>query len=86
LYHDPHSAEMIARPHGLPTDLETWAKQTSMSIRLGQGRPPLPPPTHEITGAPPLRTRELVFWPWLVASMLLAINAIVFWFQWKLGG
>jgi type VI secretion system protein ImpK len=46
MYHDPHSAEMIARPYGLPADLETWAKQTSMSIRLGQGRSPLPPPTH----------------------------------------
>lgn len=86
MYHDPHSAAMIARSHGLPEDLETWAKQTSMSIRLGQGRPPLPPTTHEVLGAPPLRMRSLVVLPWLAAIMLLAINLVVVWFQFNLSG
>ncbi|MCA9185278.1 MAG: DotU family type IV/VI secretion system protein [Pirellulaceae bacterium] len=86
MYHDPISAEMIAVPHGLPTDLETWAKQISMSIRLGQGRPPLPSASHEIGGAPPLRARKLVIWPWAAAVLLLAGNVVAYWFRFSLGG
>jgi len=86
LYHDPAIAEMLASPHGLPSDVETWAKQTSMSIRLGQGRPTLPQPAGEIAGAPPLKARGMVIWPWVAAVILAACNLIVFSFKFALGG
>ena len=41
LYRDPNAAAVLAEPRGLPLDLEAWAKQTSMAIQLGQGRPPV---------------------------------------------
>ena len=86
LYHDPTTAEMLARPHGLPADIETWAKQTSMSIRLGTGRPGLPQPTREIAGSPPLKSRSMVVWPWLAAVILVTCNLIVFSFKFAFGG
>ena len=86
LYHDPTIAEMLARPHGLPSDIETWAKQTSMSIRLGQGRPALPQPAGEVAGAPPLKARGMVVWPWVAAVVLAACNLIVFSFKFSVGG
>ncbi len=76
LYRDPNLAAMLIQQHGLPKDLATWAKQVSMAIRLGQGRPPLRPPSREIAGAPPLKTKSRVVWPWLFASMLAAWNVI----------
>lgn len=78
LYRDPNLAAMLTQNHNLPADLETWAKQASLSIRLGQGRPPLAAPRREIVGAPPLRTRPLVVWSWLAALMLSAAAALYF--------
>jgi type VI secretion system protein ImpK len=86
MYHDPATAEMLALPHGLPGDIETWAKQASMSIRLGQGRPPLPQPAREVAGAAPLRARGQVVWPWVAALMLLAMNVVGFCVKFGIGG
>lgn len=70
LYRDAMLAEMLTEQHGLPGDLPTWARQTAMSIRLGQGRPQLAGPKREIAGAPPRKTKAIVVWPWLCAAML----------------
>lgn len=78
LYRDPHTAKMLAEQYGLPTDLSSWAKQVSMSIRLGQGRPPIQPPSREITGAAPLKPKSRVVWPWLFATALAAWNVVYF--------
>jgi type VI secretion system protein ImpK len=76
LYRDPQTALMFSAAHGLPPDLDTWAKQASLAIRLGQGRPALAAPRRDIAGAPPLRTKPLVAWSWL-AALLLAVGAAV---------
>ena len=84
LYREPTLAALLVETHDLPHDLESWAKQVSMSIRLGQGRPALGGPTREIRGAPPLMSKALTVWPWLVASMLLASNIVAFWYWMQL--
>ena len=68
----------VAPSLNLPSGLAEWAKQAALSVRLGQGREPLSPPTLEIHGAPPLRSRSSVVWPWLAA--VLAVTAAVLWF------
>ncbi len=77
LYRDANMANMFTAAHGLPPDLDTWAKQASLAIRLGQGRPALAPPRREIGGAPPMRTKPLVAWSWL-AALLLVAGSVVF--------
>jgi len=78
LYRDPQMASLFSAAHGLPPDLDTWAKQASLAIRLGQGRPPLSPPRREVAGAPPLRAKPLVAWSWLAAVLLLAGSVIYY--------
>lgn len=78
IYSEPSLARMITESLGLPEDLNVWAKQVSMSIRLGQGRPALKEPTRDILGAPPLPSKNRVVWPWLFASILAAWNVIYF--------
>lgn len=78
LYHDPSISGMLLQTYGLPPDLNTWARQVAMSIRLGQGRPPLAGPTRELAGAPPLRTHSVVLWPWLSAVMLGMCSVIYY--------
>jgi type VI secretion system protein ImpK len=78
LYRDPQVAAMFSAAHGLPPDLDTWAKQTSLAIRLGQGRPMLAGPRREIAGAPPLRTKPIVAWSWLSAALLLAATVLYY--------
>lgn len=77
LYHDALSAPDIARSLNLPTELKDWTRQSALSIRLGQGRPSLSDPGREIEGAPPLRSRAIVIWPWLTALLLAAIGVVV---------
>jgi len=81
LYHNMEADSVIAPSLNLPFSLGEWARQTALSVRLGQGREPLSPPTMEIRGAPPLRTRSSVVWPWLAAalSITLAILARMYW-------
>jgi type VI secretion system protein ImpK len=77
LYRDPAMFSFLIQAHGLPPDLEAWAKQASLSIRLGQGRPALQSPRQEIAGAPPLRSRPMAVWSWL-AAVLLSTSAVIF--------
>jgi len=70
LYANAQTASMLSQKHGLPPDFPTWARQVSMSIRLGQGRRELSLPGRELYGAPPLKKKSRVVWPWLAASML----------------
>jgi type VI secretion system protein ImpK len=80
LYRDEATAQMFAHDKNLPPDLDTWAKQTSMAIRLGQGRPRLSGAGREISGAPPIRSKSYVVWPWVAATMLLACNIVALYY------
>ncbi len=80
LYREPQLAEGLIQTHGLPPDIDSWARQASMAIRLGQGRPPLRGPQREIAGAPPLRSKPAVVWSWTTAIVLAIVNVIVFYF------
>lgn len=72
LYRDPDLAAMLTQSNGLPENLDSWARQTALAIRLGQGRPALAGPRSEVQGAPPLRSQPLVLWSWLTATLLAA--------------
>jgi type VI secretion system protein ImpK len=72
LYRDPDVASSFIQNYGLPPDLESWAKQAAMAVRLGQGRPALPSPSREVIGAPPQRGRATAVW---LALALLALSA-----------
>jgi type VI secretion system protein ImpK len=72
LYREPELTAMLAQANGLPMDLDAWARQTALAIRLGQGRPALAGPRSEIQGAPPLRSQPLVLWSWFAATLLAA--------------
>jgi type VI secretion system protein ImpK len=78
LYRDPSLAAMLTQQHALPQNLATWAKQTAMAIRLGQGRPTLAASQRDVNGAPPVKPKNAVVWPWLFAGMLAAWNVIYF--------
>jgi len=83
LYRDPAMAAVLTQSQELPPDLETWARQVVMSIRLGQGRPQLAGPAREIRGAPPQRVRSLVVWSWMGVGMLSLTLAVSYslWFS-----
>ena len=83
LYRDPGMAETLVQGHGLPPDIDSWAKQATMSIRLGQKRAALSGSRHEIAGAPPLRARPFLVWSWWAACMLAAVNLFVFVWFWS---
>lgn len=76
LYHDPASGPALALSLELPEDLSVWAKQAALSIRLGQDRPDLSGPVREIEGAPPLRSRSGIVWPWLTSCLLVTASVI----------
>jgi type VI secretion system protein ImpK len=77
LYHEASTSADFAQALNLPLELKDWTRQTAMSIRLGQGRPPLADPGIEIQGAPPLRARSIVVWPWLTVLLLVAIVVVI---------
>jgi type VI secretion system protein ImpK len=79
LYHDPQLNQALIESHGLPPDMEAWARQTAMSIQLGQGRPELARPTRELAVAGPMVTRAFPVWSWVLAAMA-GITAIVWHF------
>ena len=84
LYRDPNAAAVLAEPRGLPLDLEAWAKQTSMAIQLGQGRPPVSESNEPAAGAPPLGGPSMLIWSsffGFVMVMFLVIFAWLFYFS-----
>jgi type VI secretion system protein ImpK len=76
LYHNMEADSVLAPSLNLPFSLVEWAKQTALSVRLGQGREALSRPTMEIHGAPPLRSRSSVVWPWLATVLTVAAAAV----------
>jgi len=79
LYRDPAAAAVLAEPRGLPADLESWARSTSMAIQLGQGRPPISEASVPGEGAPPLDGPFLLIWASLLGVVLAAFTAIFAW-------
>jgi type VI secretion system protein ImpK len=86
LYREAETAAQLAPAHGLPPDLDGWARQASLAIRLGQGRPELAQPQGEVAGAPPRRGRILVLWTWLAAAMLTVCTIAVAFYTSRLAG
>jgi type VI secretion system protein ImpK len=78
LYRDPEFSQATIQALDLPPDVESWAKQASMAVRLGQGRPSIRGEVRELQGAPPLQARYLVLWSGLALTMLLAASLLVF--------
>lgn len=72
LYGDPE-ATAHAEDFGLPRSLDEWARRTSMSIQLGQGRPPLIEQGRPGLGAPPLEGKYLLIGSALFGVLMLAI-------------
>ncbi|HEX4128853.1 MAG TPA: DotU family type IV/VI secretion system protein [Pirellulales bacterium] len=79
LYRNPIVAAALAEPRGLPPDLETWTKQTSLAIRLGQGRPTISDVGAPGAGAPPLIGQSLVVWSSLSGAVVAAFTLICVW-------
>ena len=85
LYGDP-SAVSHAADFGLPATLEEWARRTSMSIQLGQGRPRLLERGHPGPGAPPLEGKFLFIGSGLVCVLLIFATLITVWILFGSGG
>jgi len=79
LYRDPMAAVQNAEVLGLPPDLETWARQTSMAIRLGQGRPPISDASQPIEGAPPLEGPDMLIWASFTGVVLTIFLVMLIW-------
>jgi len=76
LYRDPVEAVAEAEAMGLPNDLETWARQTSTSIRLGQGLPPIHDRGQMPVGAAALENKMRFISYLLIGVLLAGVNAI----------
>jgi type VI secretion system protein ImpK len=77
MYRDPVAAAALAEPRQLPADLDTWARQMSMAIQLGQGRPPVSEASEPIEGAPPLDGPFLLIWACLF-GVILTVAVLLF--------
>jgi len=75
LYRDPSSAIMAEQD--MPPTLEAWAKNTSVSIHLGQGVSAIAEAPRPGIGAPPLEGKFLFLGTLLGAVVLAAINAVL---------
>jgi type VI secretion system protein ImpK len=73
LYRDPEFSRSTIQALGLPENVEAWARQASMSVRLGQGRPQITGKKREIAGAPPLRARYIALWAGLALAMAATV-------------
>lgn len=80
LYRDPEIAQTMSEALGMPGDLESWAKQTALAIRLGQGRPRLVESEEVGLGAPPLEGQTRLIWSSLFGVILAAILAAGFFY------
>lgn len=76
-YRQRQEAELQAHARELPPTLESWAKQASAGIRLGQGRSPIEPPRETSQGAPPLASKALLVWSLVAGVVLVAFAAII---------
>ncbi len=86
VYRNPDDASTLSDLFQLPPDLESWAKQTALSIQLGQGRPPMSEESIAIEGAPPLEGPFLLIWS-VLAGMGLSVFIVLFvWFFLMPGG
>jgi type VI secretion system protein ImpK len=79
MYRDPVAAAALAEPRQLPSDLDTWARQMSMAIQLGQGRPPVSEASEPIAGAPPLDGPFLLIWACLFGVILTVAGLLFAW-------
>ena len=77
LYRDPVVAEMLAEQRELPPDLNMWAKQTAMGIRLAANRPPITEASIPGDGAPPLESQALMMSSLVMGVVLAAITAVI---------
>lgn len=75
LYRDPYESAPLIEAMDLPRDLETWAKQTALAIRLGQGRPRILETEEVGSGAPPLEGQTKLIWSSLAGVILAAFLA-----------
>lgn len=76
LYRDPEFSRSTIQALALPPDIDAWAKQAAMSVRLGQGRPQVSGKRKDITGAPPLRSRYVALWSVLALAMLATLTVM----------
>ncbi|MEZ6117665.1 MAG: DotU family type IV/VI secretion system protein [Pirellulaceae bacterium] len=70
-------AAFMADQLQLPTDLNEWARRTSRSIQLGQGRPPISESIRPRTTAPPLEGKFLLVGTVLVSAVLSAFAIVI---------
>ncbi|HEX3727010.1 MAG TPA: DotU family type IV/VI secretion system protein [Pirellulales bacterium] len=77
LYRDPVEAAAEAPSHELPADLESWARQISMAINLGQGLPPINETGQSADGAPALESKAFFVSYLLIGVILAGINLVV---------
>jgi type VI secretion system protein ImpK len=77
IYRDQARAEFLSEQYELPPDLAAWAKQTSMAIRLGQGRPPISDASVPIQGARPLEGPATLIWSVFLGVVLTVVLVLV---------
>jgi len=77
LYRDPEFSRSTIQSLGLPPDVESWARQAAMSVRLGQGRPQITGKKRDLVGAPPLRGRYVALWSCLALVMAATVLAVM---------
>ena len=74
LYRDPDAAMGLTHSRNLPADLDTWVRQTSMAIHLGQGRPVITEKSAPGEGAAPLTGQSFMVWAVLIGVLLSAVT------------
>ncbi len=79
LYRNPVQAPGLAEPLGLPKDVETWAKQTAITIHYGEDRPEITEENLPIEGAEPLEGSLMLIWSVCLAMVLAAATGVVAW-------
>lgn len=77
LYRDPEFSSSTIQALGLPVDVESWARQAAMSVRLGQGRPQLTGKKRDLLGAPPHRGRHFALWSGLALAMAMTVLLVM---------
>jgi len=78
LYRDPQAA-LLASQLSLPPDLESWARQASRAIQLGQGRPPISERPRPPGDAAPLEGRFLLLGSSVICAVLGLFTALLAW-------